>query len=309
MGWRCGWPYWRMLWGRVANRGTIFLEDAKVLQQSAYEGNQFVLRVQAPKCAARAEPGSFAHLTCDPSIPMRRPLSIMRVNAGAGWIEMLYKVVGSGLQALSARKAGDTISVLGPIGKPFVVHPERPRTLLIGGGVGIPPMVFLADYLRTRQIGSGGPWKPLVLMGSEIPFPFRTRPSSTIVPGMPAGAIACMPLLEEWGVPSRLATKSDFPGCFDGFVTELADAWLTSLSPPELSEVEIFACGPTPMLQATAKLARRYGVACQVSLEEFMACAVGGCAGCTVRVRTPEGPAMKRVCVDGPVFDAYSVFE
>jgi dihydroorotate dehydrogenase electron transfer subunit len=299
-----------MLWGRVANRGTIHLEDAKVLQQSAYEGNQFVLRVQAPKCAARAEPGSFVHLTCDPSIPMRRPLSIMRVNASAGWIEMLYKIVGPGLQALSTRKAGDTISALGPIGKPFVVHTERPRTLLIGGGVGIPPMVFLADYLRTQQAGaSGTAWKPLVLMGSEIPFPFRTRPSSTIVPGMPAGAIACMPLLEEWGVPSRLATKADFPGCFDGFVTELADAWLKSLSPTELAEVEIFACGPTPMLQAAAKLARRYGVACQVSLEEFMACAVGGCAGCTVRVRTPEGPAMKRVCVDGPVFDAYSVFE
>jgi len=299
-----------MLWGRVANRGTIHLEDAKVLQQSAYEGNQFVLRVQAPKCAARAEPGSFAHLTCDPFIPMRRPLSIMRVNASAGWIEMLYKVVGPGLQALSGRKAGDTISVLGPIGKPFVVHPERPRTLLIGGGVGIPPMVFLADYLRSQQASSSGSaWKPLVLMGSEIPFPFRTRPSSTIVQGMPTGAIACMPLLEEWGVPSRLATKSDFPGCFDGFVTELADLWLQSLSPTELAEVEIFACGPTPMLQATAKLARRHGVACQVSLEEFMACAVGGCAGCTVRVRTPEGPAMKRVCVDGPVFDAYSVFE
>jgi dihydroorotate dehydrogenase electron transfer subunit len=84
---------------------------------------------------------------------------------------------------------------------------------------------------------------------------------------------------------------------------------LKSLSSRELAEVEIFACGPTQMLQATAKLAQRYGVACQVSLEEFMACAVGGCAGCTVRVRTPEGPAMKRVCVDGPVFDAYSVFE
>ena len=63
------------------------------------------------------------------------------------------------------------------------------------------------------------------------------------------------------------------------------------------------------MLEATAKLARRYGVPCQVSLEEFMACAVGGCAGCTVSVQTPEGPAMKRVCVDGPVFDAYAVFE
>jgi dihydroorotate dehydrogenase electron transfer subunit len=294
----------------VGNRGTIHLEDGRVLQQTPYDGDQFVLRVQAPKCAARAEPGSFAHLTCDPSIPMRRPLSIMRANASAGWIEMLYKIVGPGLQALSARKAGDTISVLGPIGKPFVAHAERPRTLLIGGGVGIPPMVFLSDHLRTQQgAAPGSPWKPLVLMGSEIPFPFHTRPSSIIVPGMPVGAIACMPLLEEWGIPSRLATKADFAGCFDGFVTGLAHAWLTSLGPEELAEVEIFACGPTPMLQATAQLARRHGVPCQVSLEEFMACAVGGCAGCTVRVRTPEGDAMKRVCVDGPVFDAYTVFE
>ena len=117
-----------------------------------------------------------------------------------------------------------------------------------------------------------------------------------------------MPLLEEWGVPSRLASCADFPGCFSGFVTELADAWLGSLSATELAEVEIFSCGPTPMLKASAQLARRYRLPCQVSLEEFMACAVGGCAGCTVEVRTPQGPAMKRVCVDGPVFDAYTVF-
>jgi len=293
----------------VTNRNTIYLEEARVLQQLAYDGDQFVLRVQAPKCAARAEPGSFAHLTCDSSIAMRRPLSIMRADASAGWIEMLYKVMGPGLRALAARKAGDTISVLGPIGRTFVAHPQRPRTLLIGGGVGIPPMVFLAQRLWGSSSSSDTPWKPLVLMGSEIPFPFRTRPSSIIVPGIPAGAIACMPLLEEWGVPSRLASKADFPGCFAGFVTELADAWLGSLGPAELAEVEIFSCGPTPMLEATAQLARRYGVPCQVSLEEFMACAVGGCAGCTVRVQTPEGPAMKRVCVDGPVFDAYTVFD
>ncbi|MGH8209969.1 MAG: dihydroorotate dehydrogenase electron transfer subunit [Steroidobacteraceae bacterium] len=294
--------------GGGANRGTIFLEEARVLQQFAYDGEQFVLRVQAPKCAARAEPGSFAHLTCDPSIPMRRPLSIMRADASAGWIELLYKVVGPGLQALAARKAGDAISVLGPIGRPFVVHAQRPRTLLIGGGVGIPPMVFLAERLRGRLAAADGPWKPLVLMGSEIPFPFRTRPSGIIVAGIPTGAIACMPLLEEWGVASRLASRSDFPGCFDGFVTALADAWLGSLGPTELASVEIFACGPTPMLEATARVARRYGVPCQVSLEEFMACAVGGCAGCTVRVQTPDGPAMQRVCVDGPVFDACTVF-
>jgi dihydroorotate dehydrogenase electron transfer subunit len=195
--------------------------------------------------------------------------------------------------------------VLGPIGRPFVAHRERPRTLLLGGGVGIPPMVFLAERLAAQDAAA---WKPLVLMGSEVPFPFRTRPSQIILPGMPPGTLACMPLLEEWGVPSRLASRSDFPGCFAGLVTELAAAWLASLGSAELEEVEIFSCGPTPMLEASAALARRYGVPCQVSLEEFMACAVGGCAGCTVQVRTPEGPAMKRVCVDGPVFDAYTVF-
>ena len=288
----------------ASSRGTIFLEKARVISQQVLEARQFVLRLAAPRCSAHAEPGSFAHVTCDTGIPMRRPLSIMRADARDGWIELLYKALGPGLQALASRRVGEELSVLGPIGRPFVAHPERPRALLLGGGVGIPPMVFLAERLDA----GGAAWKPLVLMGSEVPFPFRTRPSRLIVPGIPAGAIACMPLLEEWGVPSRLASRADLPGCFPGFVTELADAWLASLSAAELGEVEIFSCGPTPMLEASAQLARRYGVPCQVALEEFMACAVGGCAGCTVLVRTPAGPAMKRVCVDGPVFDAYSVF-
>jgi dihydroorotate dehydrogenase electron transfer subunit len=289
-----------------ATRGTIFLEKARVISQLAYDAEQFVLRVAAPKCAAHARPGSFAHLTCDATIPMRRPLSIMRADARAGWIEMLYKVVGPGLHALAARKAGDVLSVLGPIGRPFTPHPERPRPLLIGGGVGIPPMVFLAESLRGDKRAA---WQPLVLMGSEVPFPFRTRPSTIIVPGMPAGTIACMPLLEEWNIASRLASRREFPGCYSGFVTELADEWLGTRKHAELADIEIFACGPTAMLKVVAGLARRLKVPCQVSLEEFMACAVGGCAGCTVEVRTPEGPAMKRVCVDGPVFDAYSVFD
>jgi dihydroorotate dehydrogenase electron transfer subunit len=287
----------------AATRGTIFLEAGRIVSQLAYDAEQFVVRIAAPRGAARAAPGTFAHLTCDASIPMRRPLSIMRADPAAGWIELLYKVVGPGLHALAAKKAGEQVSVLGPIGKPFTVHRERPRALLLGGGVGIPPMVFLAERLKQEPL-----WKPLVMMGSEVPFPFRTRPSSLIVAGIPAESIACMPLLEEWGVPSRLASCAEFPGCFAGFVTGLADHWLTSLGPAELAQVEIFACGPTPMLKACAALARQHGVPCQVSLEEFMACAVGGCAGCTVEVRTSEGPAMKRVCVDGPVFDAYSVF-
>ena len=107
------------------------------------------------------------------------------------------------------------------------------------------------------------------------------------------------PAGEPRGLP-RLLSRASSPSS--------PHEWLASLGPQELAEVEIFACGPTPMLKATAQLARRFAVPCQVSLEEFMACAVGGCAGCTVEVRTPEGPAMKRVCVDGPVFDAYTVF-
>ena len=288
-----------------AHRGTIGLQDATVLAHQHLAADQHVLRLQAPRVASAAQPGSFVHLQCDAAIPMRRPLSIMRVDAGAGWIELLYKVVGGGLAALAKRAVGETLSVLGPVGQGFVVHPERRRVLAIGGGVGIPPMVFLAERLRGDQRAD---WQPLVLMGSEIPFPFTARPSRILVPGMPDGSIACMPLLDEWGIASRLASRAGFPGCHDGWVTELARIWLLSLGPAQRAEVEVFACGPTPMLAATAALAREFALPCQVSLEEYMACAVGGCAGCAVRVQTPAGVAMKRVCVDGPVFDAMTVF-
>jgi len=286
------------------NRGTIFLEDAAILSQTAIE-DQRVLRFAAPKCAAHATPGAFVHVGCDPLIPMRRPLSIMRADAEKGWVEVCFRVRGPGMTALAARRVGDKVSMLGPIGHGFTLHPERPRALLIGAGYGIPPMVFLADRLRGR---TDAKWQPLVLLGSENPFPFRIRPSQIVVPGIPDGAIACMPMIDEWGIASRLASRADFPGCFDGVVTQLADEWLKTLNPDVLAEVEIFACGPTPVVKASAELARRYGVLCQVSMEEHMACAVGACAGCTVAVQTADGPAMKRVCVDGPVFDGYAVF-
>jgi dihydroorotate dehydrogenase electron transfer subunit len=288
-----------------AHRGTIALEESEVLSHEAFAANQFVLKLHAPKCAARAEPGSFVHLSCDALLPMRRPLSIMRADKQRGTVEILYKIVGPGLELLSQQQAGARLSVLGPIGKGFTPHSERPRTLLVGGGVGIPPMIFLAEHLRDR---TDARWQPLVLMGSEVPFPFRAKPSTILVPGIPDGAIASMPLLDEWGIPSRLASLQDYPGCFQGYVTDLAATWLSTLNAAQLNEVEIFSCGPTPMLAAVAKVAKRFNVPCQVSLEEYMACAVGGCAGCAVRVQTPNGPAMKRVCVDGPVFEAEAVF-
>lgn len=284
-------------------RGTIFVEDAEVLDHQAYPGHQHVLRLRAPRTAAHAGPGSFVHLTCDPALPMRRPMSLMRADARAGWVDILYKVHGLGTRLLAHRKPGETLSLMGPIGVPFKREGYLRRPLLLGGGVGIPPMVFLAEHLRRFR-----DWvQPLVMMGSEVPFPFRPRPSRIMVPGIPDGVIAAMPLLEDWGLPSRLTSLQGFPGCYEGYVTDLARAWLGAMSDVQRAEVEVFACGPTPMLEAAAALARDSGLRCQISLEEYMACAVGGCAGCGVRIQTDKGPAMKRVCVDGPVFDAATV--
>lgn len=287
------------------HRGTIFVEDAEVLSQTSHPGEQFVLRVRAPSCAANATPGSFVHVTCDPALPMRRPMSILRASAAEGWIELLYKAVGEGTGLLAKRHPGDLLGIIGPIGRGFTLHSERPRPLLIGGGVGIPPMVFIADVMRRDKRAD---WKPMILMGSEVPFPFQARPSTIMVPGMPDGVIAAMPLLEDWGYPSRLASLQGYPGCYEGYVPDLARAWLETLDQEQRAKVEIFACGPTLMLRAAAAVAHAFKLPCQVSLEEYMACAVGGCAGCAVEVQTESGPAMKRVCVDGPVFDARAVF-
>ena len=284
-----------------ANRDTIFVQDGEILSIEAFAGDQFIMRIRAPKCAATAEPGSFVHITCDDSLPMRRPLSIMR--ASDDWIEILYKIVGQGLRLLSQKKPGDQVSVLGPIGQPFRMSAERPNTLLIGGGVGIPPMVYIADWLRQ----SAEDWKPFAILGSEIPFPFKLQKSSLQIAGVPNEISSTMPLLESWGIPTRLTSLQGYEGCHNGYVTDLADQWLATLSAEDLARVEVFACGPTPMLKAVAALASRYDLPCQVSLEEFMACAVGGCAGCAVKIVTPDGEAMKRVCVDGPVFDAATV--
>ena len=286
-----------------SRRGTIGLETAQILSHQPHAGEQYVLRVQAPECAADAKPGQFAHLACDPLLPMRRPLSIMRVDPQQGWVDFLYKMVGQGTALLTQRKAGETISLLGPIGQPFKADPSRPRTLLLGGGVGMPPLIFLAEQLKQDSV-----YHPLVLLGSEVPFPFSQRPSQIMIPGIPEGVIGTMPLLEDWGIPTRLASLQGYPGCYDGYITGLAHCWLDTLDEQQRSEVGIFACGPHLMLEAATRLAKQYDLPCQVSLEEFMACAVGGCAGCVVEIQTAQGPAMKRVCVDGPVFDAYTVY-
>jgi dihydroorotate dehydrogenase electron transfer subunit len=284
-------------------RATVALEAAEVLDQQAFPGRQFILRVHAPKAASRAKAGMFAHITCDSAVPLRRPLSIMRASATEGWLEFLYKPKGRGLELLSTRHAGEVLSVLAPIGHGFAPSRDRRRLLALGGGVGIPPMIFLADELRARR-----EHELLVLMGSEVPFPFELAPSRLEVAGAAAEATHAVAMLEGWGVPSRLASNAALPGCHRGHVTDLARNCIEALSSAGRREVQLFGCGPTPMLAAVAKLARDFDLPCQLALEEFMACGIGGCAGCNVLVHTQSGPAMKRVCVDGPVFDSREIY-
>jgi len=286
-----------------AHRETIYVEQAEILDHQAHAGEQYILRLHAPQIAAHALPGSFVHLTVNALRPMRRPISIMRVDAHKGYLDLLYKVFGEGTALLAQHQTGDSLNLMGPIGKPFTFHTDRNRPLLIGGGVGMPPMIFCADALRHDK-----QYQPFMILGSEVPFPFQSKPSEYIVPGMPEGVIATMPLIEDWSIPCRLTSTQGYPGCHDGYVTDLARHWLDALNDEDRNQVEIFSCGPHPMLEAVAQLAKDYDLPCQVSLEEFMACAVGGCAGCVVQVQTETGPAMRRVCVDGPVFDAYTVF-
>src|SRR5919108_4762980 len=148
-----------------SNRNTLFLEEATILTQETHPGNQYVLRLQAPQTALHAEPGHFVFLRCDACLPVRRPMSIMRANKTSGWIDILYTIHGFGTELLSQKRSGDIINLLGPIGMPFKLEGYRRRPLLIGGGVGIPPMGFLAGDMKKTGASMGA----TALLGSSRP--------------------------------------------------------------------------------------------------------------------------------------------
>lgn len=282
------------------NRETISVNDCQILAHYKFEADQYILTLESQEISQATRPGQFVHLSVSGMLAMRRPISVMSVDKDNGTFDLLYKIVGEGTRQLAERKIGDIVSVIGPIGNGFEVT-ENKIPLLIGGGVGMPPIIAMAQELKGNSL-----YKPYVILGSEVPFPFDASESK--LNGYQSSKFHTMPLLEEWGIPCGLASLQNYDGVYQGYVTGLAKDFLDSLSSDDLSNVEIYTCGPHPMLEAVSKLASEYSIPCQASLEEFMACAVGGCAGCVVEVQTENGPAMKRVCVDGPVFEAQSVF-
>ena len=282
------------------HRDTISVNDCQVLAHYQFEADQYIITLESKEIADSTRPGQFVHLSVSGMLAMRRPISVMSVDANNGTFDLLYKIVGEGTKQLADRKIGDVLSVIGPIGNGFELT-DRKIPLLIGGGVGMPPMIAIAQKIKDNAY-----YNPYVILGSEVPFPFEASQSS--LNGFNSSKFYTMPLLEEWRVPCGLASLQDYEGVYKGYVTDLAREYLDSLSSSDLKVVEVFTCGPNPMLEAVSKLSNEYNLPCQASLEEYMACAVGGCAGCVVEVATENGPAMKRVCVDGPVFDAKTVF-
>ncbi len=280
-----------------SNKATVFETEAEVRAHAHHAGGQHILRLAAPEAARVAKPGQFVHLRVSACRPLRRPISIMLANPARGTVDLLYKTVGAGTRELAERQPGERLAMLGPIGRPFDLSDTSRRYVLIGGGVGIPPMIFAAAALAGRA-------DVVLFAGSEAPFPFALKPSQFLLPGIEGNTILAIESIEERGVPCRLASNAGLYGCFAGHAPELARRYLASLEAGERARCTLLACGPHPMLAAVANLAAGMNLPAQLSLEEYMACGIGGCAGCVVKTREDDGEHYRRVCVDGPVFPA-----
>ncbi len=227
--------------------------------------------VCCPEMASKAKPGQFLHILCGGDAYLRRPISICDV-IGKRDIRFIFETRGKGTEALSQQKVGDHLDILGPLGNGFELHSEdKDAILLIGGGIGIFPLLNLAKQLDG---------KATVLLG------FRNKDAVLMA--------------EEFrAVSKNVFIATDDGSCgYHGFVTDVMKNILTS-NPVS----RVYTCGPTPMMQKIAEMAMDAGIPCQVSLEERMGCGVGACVTCTCKVNGSN----KRVCKDGPVFDGREV--
>jgi dihydroorotate dehydrogenase electron transfer subunit len=184
-----------------SHRGSVKLEDCEIIAHKKYEAEQFVLTLASDYISNNTKPGQFVHATVSEKLLMRRPISIMSVNSKKNTFDLLYKVVGDGTRELSKRKVGEQISVMGPIGNGFNFDSVK-RPIMIGGGVGIPPMVALAQQLNLKT------QKPLAIFGSEVEFPFEMEITDKSYPFIEKPST--MSLLREWGIDCLLTSNSDF---------------------------------------------------------------------------------------------------
>ncbi|HAV43584.1 TPA: dihydroorotate dehydrogenase electron transfer subunit [bacterium] len=260
----------------------MILSQIKVLDHQEITPSYHRMVLESPAIARGAQPGQFLHIRIsDRHEPfLRRPFSIHRVRRekeGQGEIEILYEVVGRGTEFLSKRQQGEYLDILGPLGNGFRIGSEGRRiekgALLIGGGIGVAPLVFLCEELITNH----------------------QLPVTVLLGAKSQDNLLCEEDFRKLGALIKIATEDGSCG-HHGLVTDL----LPTVSPPSSP---IYTCGPYPMLKAIARATQEYHLSCQVSLEAHMACGVGACLGCGLKTRQ----GYKYVCKDGPVFDACEV--
>ena len=245
--------------------------NAKVLSCDQLAAGLTRIILHAPEIAEKAQAGQFIHmLVPDSAHVLRRPISLMAFDKAAGTLTLAIQPKGKGTQILCAMKPGDEVKCLGPVGTGF--DGAGAETIyFVGGGVGVAPICGAMDAFATET--------------SQAFFGFR-------------GVQYAYGMTQA---PCKVSAVSD-----DGTLGEKA-----LVTKPLLEAIAqrrpdlIMACGPTPMLAAVQKIALEMDIPCQLSLEERMGCAIGACLGCNVKIITEDGGwTYKRVCKDGPVFDA-----
>ena len=249
------------------------LEIGTVFSCRALTKTQFELFVVAPQISALARPGQFVEMKCGDSRLLRRPISICAVKDDL--LRFVFEVRGSGTEWLARRKTHDTLDLLGPLGDgvfPLFLDDPRP-VLLVGGGIGVPPLYAVALARRAHAV-----------------LGFRTGDAMILHADF---ATACQTVL--------IATDDGSVGVH-GTVGEPVERLLS-----QNDYCAVLACGPKPMLRAVAELAERHNTPCFVSMEERMGCGVGACLGCACKTKRDGEERFAHVCKDGPVFPASEV--
>lgn len=266
--------------------------------------------------AATAQPGQFVHLqvgtTTDPLL--RRPISVAGIDRQKGEITLYYRVAGRGTALLTGLRAGESLSVLGPVGKGFTV-PATGELLLVAGGIGIFPVFALIEAVdrsavQVKVLWGGENRKFIEEVGRETLFKMGVDYAVATMDGSMGYSGLVTDLLKAALADQRLPGLGGKTAC--GQETSPAPAsgstGAVASCPGDDLALHVAACGPRGMLQAVTESCCRAGIPVEVSLEERMACGIGACLGCVCLVRTADGTlARRRVCKDGPVFDGREV--
>ena len=240
-----------------------------VIKNEEIASGIFDLWVENPTLSSIAKPGQFAHILV-PGKTLRRPISIC--DADKSCLRLVYQVKGEGTEILSQIKEGEYLDIIAPLGNGFDIKEDK-KYCFIGGGIGVPPMLYASKMKEKPVVITGFRNKDLVILQSD----FRKDNCELYL------------------------TTDDGTAGEKAFVTDVLKRKLNDID-------EVCACGPSPMLKAIAEICNDAGVPCQISLEERMGCGIGACLVCACAVRKNDGTEdYVHVCKDGPVFDSKEV--